>query len=532
MADSTVIAPQGTQNSNYDPNAKAGEAGSLDPTLSAPATTGATSPSLIVTSSASRSNYADNVTGLNTALANTSTIPSPNQSVRYDNGNVYNQPDGKGGFYSGPVADAPGELTNMPDGNGGFYNGPAAGAPQVTAPAADGADNSNPTPNADGTIPLADGGDSTTDDSETQAVSSLPPGLASMFQQSLAAQDQNIADAKTTLATAAATMQNDPAAAQAASAISAQYDVLINAMKAKNRIILGGYTANAARSGALQYANDMTETFMSNEMDRASQRIADLVSKEQELILKSNAAYKNDDVKAFNAAQTALTKATTEKTNTLGKLLTATNNQVKAVQAQQKIDATAAKNKISADTTISAKTAPGMVAALKDKGITDPDQISQYVQEMATQLGVDPNILAGALATAQQTQAKTDSTIANQKSEIAKRNQPKTTAGAKGGTDVNYNYTADDVADAKNVLQNGGSGYAAAGSDGFSDPGAYVALMNSWIKLGGSAAGFAKVFAPKKYVNPDSYGMLPAAIQPKKAATSSDPKFPVSTPTK
>ncbi len=321
-------------------------------------------------------------------------------------------------------------------------------------------------------------------------------------------------------------MGSDPGAAQAASAIAAQYDLLISAMRAKNAQILGGYTANAARSGGLQYANDMTETFMSNEMDRASGRISDLISKEQSLILKSNAAYQAQDVKAFAAAQTALEKTQTDKTNTLEKLLTATNAQVKTVQAQQKIDAATAKNTLTADTTTSKGIAAGMVAALKAANITDPAQINSYVQAMAQKNGItNPDILAGELATAQQTQAKTD--------KIVNKPYPATKApagSAKGGTDVNYSYTPADISAAKNVLQNGGAGYAAAGSDSFSDPGAYVALMNSWIKQGGSAAGFAKQFPPKKYVNPASYSLLPAGIQPKTAASASTKTYQTSSP--
>lgn len=474
-----------------------------------PVDTGASSPALITTSSASRSNYADNVTGLNAALASTSSAPSPNQAVRYDGDQVYNLPDGKGGFYNGPVANAPADLSNMPDGNGGFYNGPASGAPKAPV-----------TPTDAPTDPANPPTDTTSSD-EDSATSSLPPGLASMYKQSLASQDQNISDAKTALAAAAATVANDPAASQAAAAISAQYDVLINAMKEKNRQVIGGYTENAARSGGLQYANDMTETFMSNEMDRASQRISDLVNKEQELILKSNAAYKDGDIKAFNAAQTALTKATADKTTTLGKLLTATNTQVKNVQAQQKIDQATAKQALTFDTTTSAKIAAGMVTAVKAAGLTDPAQIQAYVQAMAEQNGItNPDILAGAFATAQQTAAKTDASIANTASTIAKRNATPATGAKKGGADANYTYTAADVSAAKSLLQAGGNGYAAMGSDGYSDPGAYTSLMNSWVSLGGTVAGFAKVFPPKTYVNPASYTSLPAAIRPKTSAVA------------
>ncbi len=107
---------------------------STTPATSAP-TDGNSSPSLIATSTASRTNYADNVSGLTSALSKTSSTPTPGQAVSYDNkGNVMNQPDGKGGFYSGPISSAPGTLYNVPDGKGGYYSGPASGAPVTPAP--------------------------------------------------------------------------------------------------------------------------------------------------------------------------------------------------------------------------------------------------------------------------------------------------------------------------------------------------------------------------------------------------------------
>lgn len=534
MADVVTAIPDASiASANANPTV-AGQV--ADPNNPLHAASGGT-PALITTSNASRANYSTNVTGLTAALSSTSATPSPTQAVRYDSsGNVYNQPDGKGGYYSGPVAQAPGTLMNMPDGNGGYYSGPAAGAPVVkpaapstTAPAGStGAGGSSTA--ASGSTAAPDsagggtGGNTTTDDAdaETQAVAGLPPSIASLYKQSLATQDQNITNAQNALATAAATVQNDPAAAQAASAISAQYDVLINAMKEKNRQIIGGYTANAARSGGLQYANDMTENFMSEEMDKASQRISDLVAKEQSLILASNNAYKNNDVKAFNAAQTALEKATNDKTTALGKLLTATQNQVKAVQAQQKIDQTTAKNQLAADTTTATKIAAGMVTALKAAGITDPAAIQQYVQEMATKNGItNPDILAGALATAQQTQAKTDASLANTASTIAKRNATGSSSSTVkgGGTDGGYKYTGDDVASYTSLLNKGGAApdgttYAPRGTDGYVDPEAYVAAYTDWVANNGTPAGFLKKF-PITNVNPTSIPTLPQALQPK-----------------
>lgn len=490
-------------------------------------------PALITTSSASRSSYADNVTGLQSSLASTSTPTTTTSTPDSNNSSSTKAPAvsaistitdqtsfPKDTTFTTGLTQDPSSITSVSvNSDGTRVVSYRDGTSQTVA-----ADPSKPV-SSNSTSPVS------STDSENDSTSSLPPGLAAQFKQTLANQDQNIANAQQTLATAAATMTNDPAAASAAAAIKTQYDVLINAMKAKNAIVLGGYTKNAARSGGLQYANDMTENFMSEEMDRASQRIADLVSKEQTLILASNNAYKNGDIKAFNAAQTALEKTQNDKTSTLGKLLTATNNQVKNVQAQQKIDAAATKQQLASDTTTSTKIAAGMVAALKAAGISDPKTIEEYVQAMATKNGItNPDILSGALATAQQTAAKTDASLANTASTIAKRGAGGTT-GAKGGTDGGYTYTAADVAVYTSLLNKGGTApdgtkYNARGTDGYVDPGAYAAAYADWVANNGTPAGFLKKF-PVSQVNPASIPNLPAALQPKAKVAAATNAYPV-----
>ena len=446
------------------------------------------SPSLITTSSASQINHANNVTGLNSALS--AITPA---TPRYDNnGNVYNAPDGKGGFYSGPVA-------GMPKVDGVTPPADTIVKPDTSTVAKDA---------AVAGVSKAFGADSGTQPAGTDPVTGeadptagLPTGIASMYKNMISSQQQAATNASATLEAARGMMNNDPAAQAAASYIQQQYGVLISAMQEKNKQVLGGYTRNAARDGGLQYANDMTETFMSNEMDRASARIADLTSKMTASVMKSNAAYAAKDIKAFDTAQKAVDSIRKEQSTTMSHLLTATNNQVKAVQAQTKIDAASQKATLTADINTSKASAPGIVNALKGAGITDLNdpQVGPYVEAYATVHGIsDPGTLMGELSTAWQTAQKTSYTV----------NKPYPTKS--GGTTPAFSVSKGIAA----VTPQFEAEVKASGStDGYIDPAKWIAARTNWMSLGGTAASFNSNF--KGYLNPASYPLagfkVPAA---------------------
>jgi hypothetical protein len=241
----------------------------------------------------------------------------------------------------------------------------------------------------------------------------------------------------------------------------------------------------------------------------------------QASLLKSNMAYQAGDVKAFNAAQTAVNKARTDQKSTLATLLTATNNHTKNVQAQTKIDSANAKALLAADISTSKASAPGMVTALAAAGITsiDDPKVAPYVTAYAQAHGIsDPGTLMGELSTAWDTHAKTEKTL----------NKPYPTkaapAGSKPKVDGGYTYTPQDTAGITSFFQTGGTGpdgqkYNGRGTDGYVDPGAYTAFYNAWMNQKGTTAGFLKEFPLKTTVNPTSIPKLPAALQPKKTST-------------
>lgn len=489
------------------------------------------SPVTIVTSGQSRTNYANNVNTLQTAQNNLRTVQAgdtasgiaaklgqtPEEFLKNNPGFA-----GKGGKndFGGLTGDIkPGQTYKI---------GPDGTPTEVKTGDATTNPDGSPKVGADGTSTNADGSTnppgttSVTDPKTGKTYAGIDPVLAKQYNNSLTALDQQVASAKQTLDDAKATLANDPAAMAAIDAIAAKYDVLIQQMKDKNAILIGSQKVNSARSGALQYANEMNSNFMSNEMDRATQRVADLVTQEQTMILKTQQAYKDGDLKALNEATKAYDDANKEKLDAITKLLDETDKAVKTQQAQAKIDAASAKQQVSDDIRLSTSLATGIADAVMASGITDEKQIDDYIENMAEKSGiVNTDILKSAVTKAKQAAEKASLAAANTKDIMSKRKAGgAATAKAKGGgKDGAYTYTGDDVSTYTNILNQGGTvdniEYAARGKDSYVDPAAYMAIYNDWIKNGGTPAGFLKQF-PVKNVNPDSRDKLPEGLTAKK----------------
>lgn len=512
----------------------------------APSSSNSYKPGVITTSSASRATYATNMAKLNTAKTNLGSGSAPQNYSYVDvNGKqqsvTANSPE-EAINKAVNIAPRSGVITPTLKDNTNVTGGAGAAAPSNpgstpnngtgntgTGNTGTGNDNAGtPNPNTttytDGTVDNNDGSITLPDGTV------LAKGLKNVWDTTGAQLDDAIAQAKTNLQTAAANMQNDPTATAAIAQIQAQWDAQVTAQKAKNAIVLGSYTEDAARSGGLQYANVMDTAFMGSEQQDALDRITDLTTKETSAVMTAEASYKNGDVTAFNNASNALENAQTDKASALNKLLTTSNAMLKQKQSELAAAQSATKAGISNDVTVAKNIAAGVADAISKSGITDPDQIDAYLQKMAQQNGISNwQILAGAVTTAGQTADKTSASLANTKSEINKRN---ITGGgkapaAKGGTDGSYSYSAYDISQYIKFMNQGGTtsdgnGYAARGGDGYVDPGAYVYAYQDWIKQGGTSQGFVKKF-PITNVNPASYPQLPQALQPKTKTPAAAP---------
>ncbi len=411
---------------------------------------------LLVSSTASRANTTSNVNSYNSAVASMSTPsattpvtpsitnPTPNGTQTPASGSGSSTPAGNGGASSNPgggTSTAPSTANpgsggnqsgvgmnsvNFSDGTTGQYNSQTntmidSNGNQLTWT---GTGWSNPAApgvllTATNTGPLSSSAPSTSTPSAgsygvtpagqnaySAAVGSgMPTSMAQSYADNIDNLSQEETQAKATLAQAAATVANDPVATAAISAISAKYDTLINAMQAKNTQVLGRASTNVAAFGGLGV---MSQTFMSDEMDAASSRIADLNSQRNSAMLAAGTAYAKQDLAAFNTAQTAADKSLTDMNTALNDLNTATDKQVTQTQAATKLAIMQTNAQLSQDKDTAALYAGNIAGQFLASGMdsTSPDFESQ-IATLAKTMNIDPGILATAVTAELETQ-KTD----------------------------------------------------------------------------------------------------------------------------
>lgn len=163
----------------------------------------------------------------------------------------------------------------------------------------------------------------------------IDPQAKALLQGTIDDLNRQATDAKAQVDQATATLNNDPAMLAAAAGIKAQMDQLINAMIDKNKIVVGRAQTGVSAFGGL---GQMSQNFMSDQMDRATQRVAELQAQEADLINKSNEAYKSGDVKALNDAMSNYNKVNSDKMTAVNALLKAATDATAAAR-QEKVDA-------------------------------------------------------------------------------------------------------------------------------------------------------------------------------------------------
>lgn len=356
-------------------------------------------------------------------------------------------------------------------------------------------------PDANGNTTITDDNDGTTTTTKKDGTTEITTEDGTVLDPTLKKQfDDNYKDlttaannAKTIMDQAAATMKDDPAAVAAANNIKAKYDILIEQMKEKNRMLLGGINKNSARTGMLQYANEMDSNFKSMEFDKSVQRIADLVDKENEAVAKSNAAYKSGDVKAFNAATKEYESAVKDKQKSILDLNKAISDAVKANATEIKLKRDAEKQAITDDIRVSATLGKTMADAISNSGITDETKIDEYVKAMAEANGItNPNILKNSLIKEQQAADTLSLKNKNTASIIANRGKTKTGTNGKPKFVI-----SNAIATVTPQFE------AAKGADDFVSPENWLAGRTNWNNEGGTDASYNTTF--KKYLNPESY---------------------------
>lgn len=445
-----TVTPAGVV--NFDPNTGT----RLTPGISVPVVPGGntygSTPVTIVTSNLSKTNYADNTATLNTVNNNLKQTAANNPSV-VDMLNLNGMPSD---FASRTRMAA---NLNIPNYTGTAQqntqildslrtqNGSGAGGSRNSNVGQDNNNNANnttmgngttttttnknaPAPvtttNSDGSTFVTGGDGSTTlsygDGSSFTIPAGMDVGLAKAGYDNERQLAKASDTAKSIMDSAAALMNDDPAARAAADSIKQQYDTLIQQMRDKNAMLLGSYAKNGARSGMLQYANEMNTNYQSMEFDKATERVADLVAKQTKAISDSNAAFKSGNVKAFAAAakdyEESL-KATNTAINTL-------QDNISAVIKQNATDIKNAEithRQQQADS-FKASIDPNASRAIADAIAANPGQKDAIFKSMAEQLGItepaDLTRLAGAVDKSGAVQATEATTLAQKKKTLNK----------------------------------------------------------------------------------------------------------------
>lgn len=357
--------------------------------------------------------------------------------------------------------------------------------------------------------------------------SGLSPSMQTLYQSTLTQQANEQAQAFATLQSAQATLANDPAATQAINAIYAQYQTLIDQMNQKNQQVLGKASASVGAFGGLGV---MSQGFLSDEADDASQRIATLVSEQNSAVLAAQASYGKEDLDAFNTAMDNYNKTIDSMNTALSDLSDAVDKQVTEQQAQQRLDLDTQTAQVTNDGKIATANAGQIASALTAQGV---DLGSYDYSSLAQTLGIsDPTTLGSAVIAAQQASAKADLDTANTQDEMQDRDI--TTADSQATTAATIQKDAFDEANTKttpadfysyaNNLVTGtnpatgkpytdGSGVPYADSNGFITPSGWKNLLSLATTNGVSQADLFSEYSNKLYASKaDSYQLTPEQI--------------------
>lgn len=277
--------------------------------------------------------------------------------------------------------------------------------------------------------------------------------------------------------------------------VSAAHQVIIDSIKQKaqeqktamtdlNARYLGSKTVAGFRTGATEYTPEIAMGILKNEEEEGIRRIKE-IDDNMNLALAEAVSAKNDkDLLVAQQKFDTYTKLQKEKeTAIIDQYKMYLDNQKYIADARKALetetrateDQGMQKMKAGADAYLQAYNAS------KDK--------TAYVQSIATQLGLTPEIVLGQILAA----------------------QPKAKTSTSGGKQTSTEIKADAIGEMATGLS------SKAGSDGYVDPELWIAARKKWVENKLNDADFLKNF--KQYLNPESYNLIPEFK--KKTTTSS-----------
>jgi len=306
--------------------------------------------------------------------------------------------------------------------------------------------------------------------------------------------------------------------------IQKKYEARRLKMQDVNARNLEGKRISGITSGRMKYANTMEDNLLSTEELDGQARLAEIDAEEMTLIAQAKQARDEASYNAFYKNMDRLDALSKEKMDTITNLHNAAIAADKALDEKRRnaITEEQAMFNLTQDKASSfAKTAYELMSTMK----TDADK-EAYLQKLAKDQKLDPEILRGAIDEYGGKQENLQSQIAARESAASAREQSLSIQEqrlalaqdnqAKEYTDGKLTYSDTLVNDAKNSLTTGdtfnGVKYNGMGKDGFVDPDYFKALYDNWIASGGTKAGFLKEFPPNDFVNPKAD--LPKFLKP------------------
>ena len=190
-----------------------------------------------------------------------------------------------------------------------------------------------------------------------------------------------------------------------------------------NESMKGSVQSTGFRSGRTRNMSLIQDGIISQEELDGIQRLKDLDAEEASLIAEANTAKTAKDFEYLSNVMSAYDKVYTNKTNTLQNLYTQALAFEKNALDKVKQSSDAAKQEFDLGQKKAESVAPGI--ADKYFSLKDPSKQEQFLQEISTRLGVDPDMLRGYMTEANQKAQESAATVGQKnRSNIPKNTSP------------------------------------------------------------------------------------------------------------
>lgn len=288
---------------------------------------------------------------------------------------------------------------------------------------------------------------------------------------------------------------NDNATNSLISSTQATYQTKLNTLDKEFENYKGGLQLLGIQSNQSQATPDLLLGHIHQAALDQMDKVNALKAEEAKVIMDAKTAQSNNDFKTLSDKTARLKAIQTEKADAIKSVYDTVSGQSNTAKVE----------------------AHDIYDTLQTLDDTDKEA---FIQAVAQKFNIPVNDLVTSLNDEQNTRTKTNLANENSQANLNKKLQPKppgSTASTKAAeTEIsNALKTGKDING--NVIGN------KRGSDGYVDPSVYIKALNAFT---GTQKQFLSAFPVKGNVNPDSYSILPKAIQPTTKSGTSGSQTP------